>query len=198
MRSRHQPRFAVQIVARHTEDVTAGQPIPSGRVLPSDYDDDPGRYAANQLATRRFLGRQDIHPEVARRFANDGRHLVVDIGGGNGTLARLLSAEGIGFVVVDRAARVAQAPRPGVRADACQLPFHADTFDGAAVLWMLYHLPDPLAALREAYRVLCSDGLLAVTAPSRHNDPELASVLPGWGEACGTVQERPTRDVGPA
>lgn len=26
------------------------------------------------------------------------------------------------------------------------------------------------------------DGLLTVTAPSRHNDPELASVLPGWGE----------------
>lgn len=151
-------------------------------MLPSDYDDDPGRYAANQLATHRFLGRQDAHPEVARRFADDGRRLVVDIGGGNGTLAQLLNAEGIGFVVVDRAAHVAQAPRPGVRADACQLPFGGGTFDGAAALWMLYHLLNPLAALREAHRVLCPGGLLAVAAPSRRNDPELASVLPGWGE----------------
>ena len=47
---------------------------------------------------------------------------------------------------------------------------------------MLYHLADPLVALREAHRVLRRDGLLAVCAPSRHNDPELASVMPEWGQ----------------
>jgi len=32
------------------------------------------------------------------------------------------------------------APRPAVRADAAQLPFPGSTFDGAAALFVLYHL----------------------------------------------------------
>jgi SAM-dependent methyltransferase len=107
---------------------------------------------------------------------------VVDIGGGNGTLARSLAEHGVNRVVVDRAQLVAQAPRPVTRADACRLPFRDNTFDGAAALWMLYHLHDPLVALREAHRVLRTDGLLAVSVPSRYNDPELAAVLPAWGQ----------------
>ena len=107
---------------------------------------------------------------------------MVDIGGGNGTLARLMGGHGISFVVVDLAKHVAQAPRPGIRGDACQLPFRNGAFDGAAALWMLYHLADPVTAVREAHRVLRPGGLFAVTAPSRHNDPELATVLPRWGE----------------
>jgi len=55
------------------------------------------------------------------------------------------------------------------------------TFDAAAALWMLYHLADPVLVLREASRVLRPGGLLAVSTASRHNDPELAAVLPRWG-----------------
>jgi hypothetical protein len=36
-------------------------------------------------------------------------------------------------------------------------------------------------ALREARRVLRPGALFAVSTVSRHNDPELASVLPHWG-----------------
>lgn len=152
-----------------------------GQALPNDYDSDPERFATNQVATSRFGARADIHVDVAQHFAEQGHRLVLDIGGGNGTLARLLAGHDISTVVVDRAYHLADAPRPAVRADAIHLPFPGNTFDGAAALWMLYHLPDPLLALREAHRILRAGGLLAVCAPSRYNDPELASLMPKWG-----------------
>lgn len=85
-------------------------------------------------------------------------------------------------MVVDRASHIVRAPRPAIRADAAHLPFADGAFDGTAALFMLYHLADPGLALREARRVLRPGGLLAVSTVSRHNDPELASVLPDWGK----------------
>jgi SAM-dependent methyltransferase len=153
-----------------------------GKALPSDYDTDPGRFAATQAATQRFSARGDIHPLIAACLAAAGCRTVIDIGGGTGTLARLLAGHGIRTVVTDRASHITRAPRPAIRADAARLPFPAGTFDGAAALFMLYHLADPGLALQEARRVLRPRGLLAVSTVSRHNDPELASVLPRWGK----------------
>ncbi|WP_413812683.1 class I SAM-dependent methyltransferase [Streptomyces sp. OE57] len=152
-----------------------------GEAIPGDYDSDPGRFAANQAATQRFAARGDVHPMVARRLAAEGARIVVDIGGGNGLLAGYLAREHVGTVVVDRAGHVGHAPRPAVLGDALKLPFRDESFDGAAALWMLYHLADPVPALKEAHRVLGVGGLLAVSTVSRHNDPELAPFLPDWG-----------------
>jgi SAM-dependent methyltransferase len=150
------------------------------RVLPCDYDSDPGRFAAT-LASQAAAGLADVHGQVADRFAAEGCRLIADIGGGNGTLAGFLAGRGVRFVVLDQAEHIRQAPRPGVRADARRLPLRDGCADGAAALYMLYHLADPVLALREARRVLRPGGRLAVSAPSRHNDPELAAVLPDWG-----------------
>ncbi len=43
---------------------------------------------------------------------------------------------------------------------------------------MLYHLDDPVTAIREARRVLTPDGVFVAATVSRHDSPELASVLP--------------------
>ncbi|WP_052745842.1 class I SAM-dependent methyltransferase [Allosalinactinospora lopnorensis] len=150
-----------------------------GHVLAGDYDEDPDRFAANQRATERFLARNDVHPDVAERFAAEARHLVVDIGGGNGTLARLLGGRGIRTVVVDRAGHIAQAPRPAVRADALQLPFPDNTFDGAAALWMLYHLADPVPALREAHRYCAPTACSRSAPPAATTTPNSPRHSPG-------------------
>ena len=167
-----------------------------GSALPLDYDSDPQRFAANQQATRRFSARGDVHAGIARRMAEAGCRMVVDIGGGNGVLAQYLAAEGVETVVVDPAGYVSQAPAPAVRASAFHLPFRDECFDAAAAVWMLYHLTDPIIALLEARRVLRPGGLLAVAAPSRCNDPEVATVLPGWGQASSFDAENGVHQLG--
>jgi SAM-dependent methyltransferase len=154
-----------------------------GRTLPDDYDSDPGRFAANQAATGLYSMRGDIHPAVAKRMATEGCELVLDLGGGNGVLARELAQYQVRTVTADRAAYVRDAPAPALQTDAFMLPFRDSTFTCAAMLWMLYHLPDPGSALAEVKRVLQPGGLLAVCAPSRYNDPELARFIPHWGQA---------------
>ncbi|MFB9234756.1 class I SAM-dependent methyltransferase [Plantactinospora siamensis] len=161
----------------------------------SDYDDDPARFRINREATRRFVRGGDVHVEVADRLAAEGRNAldgrvaggrvagpVLDIGGNDGMLARLLAVRGVPAVVLDRAVSVARAPCPAVRADADRLPFPDASFAGAAALWMLYHLAEPVRAITEARRVLRPGGLFVACTPSRYNDPELRDVLPGWGQ----------------
>jgi 2-polyprenyl-3-methyl-5-hydroxy-6-metoxy-1,4-benzoquinol methylase len=49
-----------------------------------------------------------------------------------------------------------------VEADAVALPFEAESFDHIWMMWFLEHVPDPVAVLREARRVLVPDGAITV------------------------------------
>jgi SAM-dependent methyltransferase len=154
----------------------------AARALASDFDHDPERFAANQLTTQNFSMIGDLHDPVAERLAKITLGPILDLGGGNGTLAKSLAKRGRGAIVVDRADYVRSAPRPAVQADASRLPFRAECFAAVAALWMLYYLDEPGLALVEASRVLRTEGIFVACTSSRYNDPEFASVLPDWGE----------------
>jgi ubiquinone/menaquinone biosynthesis C-methylase UbiE len=147
------------------------------RAIPPDYDRNPERFGLARSVLRRYAIAPDVHERVARRIAAEGLTPVLDVGCGEGELARHLPAGA--WVGVDASAEMlAGAPEPHYRADATALPFPDESFGSAALLYVLYHLPDPTMALTEARRVLQPGGLVAVAAPSRHDSPELAHVFP--------------------
>lgn len=147
--------------------------------LPCDYDSDPGRFLSTGDHPH-----DDVHPYVAARFAATGARTVLDVGGGNGKLARLLPGPSMRCLLLDLSpAMLDLAPRPAVRADGARLPVTDASVDAVAALFTLYHYPDPLVPIREARRVLRPGGLFAACGPSRDSNPELARVIPGWGTA---------------
>jgi SAM-dependent methyltransferase len=156
------------------------RPAPcGGEGVPSDYERDPGRFRTARAIQRRHALAPDVHGRVARRLLAERLTPVLDIGCGEGELARHLPPGA--WVGVDTSAvMLAAAPRPKVRADATALPFPGGSFASAALLYVLYHLADPSVALAEARRVLRAGGLIAVAAPSRRDSPELAHALPEW------------------
>jgi SAM-dependent methyltransferase len=140
--------------------------------VPRDYDSDPTRSRAEE---RSWQLRGDAHEVVAERLARERISPVIDVGGGRGRLAELLP----GTVVVDFSpTQLADAPPPKLRSDALALPFASGAAGAVAMLWMLYHLDDPVLAIAEARRVLRPAGLFAACTASRRNDPELTDGYP--------------------
>lgn len=145
--------------------------------LPGDYDADPERF----LSSSRWP-HDDVHPYVAARFHQAGAQRVLDVGGGNGKLARLLPELSMSCVLVDISpAMLALAPRPAVRADGARLPVAGACVDAVAALYTLYHYDDPVGPIAEARRVLRPGGLFAACSANRDSTPELAQVIPHWG-----------------
>jgi SAM-dependent methyltransferase len=148
-------------------------------VLPNDYDSDPDRFLSAEKHPH-----DDVHPYVAARFAAAGARTVLDVGGGNGRLARLLPGLAVRCLLIDLSPTMLDlAPRPVARANGARLPVADASVDAVAALFTLYHYDDPLIPITEARRVLRPGGLFAACAANRDSDPELARVIPGWGAA---------------
>jgi ubiquinone/menaquinone biosynthesis C-methylase UbiE len=117
-----------------------------------------------------------VHERVAQRLLADGATPVLDVGCGEGELARHLP-DGSWFGLDNSAEMLRRAPEPALEGEATALPFGDASFGSVVLLYVLYHLPDPTPALAEAHRVLRAGGLVSVAAPSRHDSPELSDFL---------------------
>lgn len=142
------------------------------RHLEPDYDDNQDRWLTTISVSRRFGG-GDVFQPTADRIVAENLQPVLDVGCGDGRLPNELPAEW-SWIGVDRSpTMLARAPRPATLADARALPFPDESFGAVAMLWMLYHLPDPETAIAEARRVLRPHGLLVACTNSRDDSPEL-------------------------
>ena len=148
------------------------RPVP----IKPDYDHSPERFRLARAVLRRHALAPDVHERVATRFVIEGLTPVLDVGCGEGELATHLPGDA--WIGVDGSAEMlARAPQPHHLAEATALPFADESSRSVALLYVLYHLPEPTLALVEARRVLQPGGVVAVAAPSREDSPEFADVL---------------------
>ncbi|HEV2377480.1 MAG TPA: class I SAM-dependent methyltransferase [Streptosporangiaceae bacterium] len=150
-----------------------------------------GQYRTDaNLAARQSLYRfqqpqLDLPPLVLDLAALGGNETVTDIGCGNGIyLAELASRRHTGPVLgMDLSPGMLQASRrrsPAVHVavgDAAALPLGDDTSDLTLAAHMLYHLPQPAAAVRELRRVTRPGGQVLVVLNGEDHLRELRDLI---------------------
>lgn len=134
---------------------------------------DDGNLAARQRLYAETEGEQPF-AILWRELEAAAPRRLLEVGGGQGTLAARIAAElGAEVRFVDVSPGMVELARArGLDAtvgDVQSLPFADGTFDTVVAAWMLYHVPDVDRGLAEIVRVLVPGGrLIAVTNSLEH------------------------------
>ena len=129
-------------------------------------------------------GPNDVDLDVLRALALDPAGSLLDIGSGTGEFQRRLRAEGhtgrLTVLDMSQAAVDAAGAVQGVEGflgDAQAVPFPDESFDAVTARHMLYHVPDPVLAIREARRVLRDGGRFAAVVNRVRTMPLMFGVI---------------------
>jgi len=122
-----------------------------------------------QEPSKAFVG-DALVPWVVSALPSNAR--VVDIAGGSGWYAsRIVRTAAVTVVGLDISTSMIEQRSEdpmlvdNVVGDMEALPFEDDSFDAALFVGALHHVPDPLPALREAFRVVRPGGRLFAAEP---------------------------------
>jgi SAM-dependent methyltransferase len=138
--------------------------------------------------------RRDLRPYVSG-FLRGISGRILDVGCGAGGYTRSLRADGHTVVASDLSAGMAAAGGgTAVVADAMALPLRDRTFGAAIALHMLYHLPEPAAAIEEIRRTLAPGGTLVISTNAIGDKAELRQAHADAAAEVGLV----IPSVGPA
>jgi ubiquinone/menaquinone biosynthesis C-methylase UbiE len=117
-----------------------------------------------------FVARRRIIASLLERFfRRSDRAMILDIGGGTGGLAKVMSRFGsvVGLDYSEEALSYYFQRHPVVcQGDATHLPFGSSTLDFILALDILEHLEDDANGLDEFYRVLKPGGQALLTVPA--------------------------------
>jgi SAM-dependent methyltransferase len=144
-------------------------------------------------STFQFERTRALRASVYREARLSLRKLVLDVGAGEGLVAEEIAARtGRPCLALDLTP--GRPVPPGVRAfagDAEHLPFRAAALDAVAFQFVLLWVPNPMAALREAVRLLKPGGAVMILA-----EPDLTSRVDEPDTGLGRAIVRATEIAG--
>ncbi len=136
------------------------------------------------LQSRMLIGKQEkgVSPDHTKEMAMNAirlvpetspRRLALDVGGGEGALARMLMETFTSVTLLDYNANDRVDLPPRISAKQCDLnlawPIEDDTVDFAFSLEVIEHIENPRHFVREMARLVRPGGYVFITTPNIHN-----------------------------